>query len=74
MSEASDKAFARKGQTAGLVIAAAGLLAIFAPAIRGWLGLPVRFEMLMYLFSLAAFFWALVVAWQMWQMRSADRK
>ena len=74
MSEARDKAFARKGQTAGLGIAAAGLLAIFAPAVVGTFGLPPRYEILLYLFSLAAFIWAMVVVWQMWQMRIDDKK
>lgn len=73
MSEASDKAFARKGRIAGLVIAAGGLLALFAPAITASLGLGPRHEMLLYLVSLAAFIWAMVVAFQMWQTRRTDR-
>ena len=40
----------------------------------GQMGLPVKYVFLFDFAALAAFFWALVVAWQMWQMRSADRK
>ncbi|MEM6303621.1 MAG: DUF5337 domain-containing protein [Pseudomonadota bacterium] len=74
MDERRERAFARKGRTAGLVIAGAGLMAIFAPGITGALRLPGRYEILIYLFSLAAFVWAMVVVWQMWQMRQEDRK
>lgn len=58
---------AGQGRTAALVIAAGGLLAIFAPVITRTLGLAPRFEMLMYLMSLAAFIWSLVVTWKLWQ-------
>ena len=37
------------------------------------LGLPARYEMVFYFASLAAFFWALVVALRMWRGRSGDR-
>lgn len=64
-----DQQMARQGRIAALVMAAAGLLAILAPAIIQSLGLTIRHEILLYLVSLAAFFWALVVTFQIWQKR-----
>jgi len=62
-----DAAIARAGRRTALLIAAAGLLAIFAPAITSALGLSMRYEMLLYLVSLAAFIWALYQTWRIWQ-------
>ena len=67
-----DAALARQGRVAALVIAAGGLLAIFAPAIVQATGLPARFEFLFYLFALAAFLWAIVVTYQIWRKRRSD--
>ena len=67
-----ERAFARQGRIVALVIAAAGLLAIFAPAVVHLTGLPARYEMLFYFASLAAFVWALVVAIRMWLSRARD--
>ncbi|WP_375280523.1 DUF5337 family protein [Pseudooctadecabacter sp.] len=58
---------AKQGRTAALVIAGAGLLAIFAPQLSRVFGGGVRLEMLFYLISLAAFIWSLVVTWNLWQ-------
>ena len=69
----TDSAFARQGRIVALVIAAAGLLSIFAPALVQLAGLPMRYEMLFYFASLAAFVWALVVALRMWRSRSGDQ-
>ncbi|SNS80612.1 DUF5337 domain-containing protein [Tropicimonas sediminicola] len=69
----NDSAFARQGRIVALVIAAAGLLAIFAPVLVQLTGLPARYEMLFYFASLAAFFWALVAALRMWRGRSGDQ-
>jgi hypothetical protein len=68
-----DRDTARQGRIVALVIAAGGLLAIFAPALVVVLGLPARYEMLFYFASLAAFVWALVVALRMWRNRSGDQ-
>lgn len=57
----------REGRTIAITIAIAGLLSILAPDIVTTLGLEPRYEILLYLFSLAAFFWALVVTWKLWQ-------
>ena len=67
-----DEALARQGRIVALVIAAGGLLAIFAPQIVSALGLPFRFEILLYLFALAAFVWAIVVTYQIWRKRHSD--
>ncbi|MCF6445297.1 DUF5337 family protein [Nereida sp. MMG025] len=69
MTPEEDAKLARQGRIAALVMAGGGLLAILAPAIIQSLGLTVRHEILLYLFSLAAFFWALVVTFQIWQKR-----
>ncbi|MBS1304209.1 DUF5337 family protein [Loktanella sp. SALINAS62] len=57
----------RQGRIAALVIAAAGFLAIIAPWIVAVTGLAPRFEILIYLFCLAAFIWSLVVTVRIWQ-------
>jgi hypothetical protein len=68
-----DAKFARLGRVVALVIAAGGLLAIFAPWLVQVTGLPARYEMLFYFASLGAFVWALVVALRMWRTRSGDQ-
>lgn len=67
MTKPTDEQFAKTARTAAIVIALAGLLSIFAPQITTALGLAPRVEMLLYLISLAAFIWSLVVTWKLWQ-------
>ncbi|WP_299370224.1 DUF5337 family protein [uncultured Tateyamaria sp.] len=67
MADQLDPKLARQGRVAALVIAGAALLSIFSPVIVTGLGLPRRFEILLLLFALAAFIWALVVAIRIWQ-------
>ncbi|WP_438960299.1 DUF5337 family protein [Nereida sp.] len=62
-----DEKNAKQGRLAAMVIAGSGLLAILAPAIAQSLNLTIRFEILLYLFSLAGFLFALVLALQVWQ-------
>ncbi|RYH12358.1 DUF5337 domain-containing protein [Tropicimonas sp. IMCC6043] len=69
-----DAAFARQGRLVAVVIALAGLLAIFAPALVNFTGLPARYEILFYIAALAAFVWAFVVAVGMWRSRSDDQR
>jgi len=57
----------RQARIAALVIAGAALLSIFAPQIVTALGLAPRYVILLTLISLAAFFWALVVTFRIWQ-------
>lgn len=73
MSEQSDKALARKGQTVGLVIAGTMLIWLAANWAGPALGLPGRFVFLFDFAALAAFFWAMVVVYQMWQARRAEK-
>ncbi len=74
MSTEQDRSFARKGRNTGLVIAAGGIAAILAPWIVRVLGLPMRFEMLIYFGALAAFVWALVNIYQLWRMRQDSQR
>ena len=67
MSDGHDEQTARTGRIVAIVIALAGVLSIFAPNIVTGLGLEPRFEILLYLFSLAAFIWSLAVTWRLWQ-------
>ncbi|ROT98522.1 DUF5337 family protein [Histidinibacterium lentulum] len=67
MSEDDDRRIARQARRAALAIAGGGLLAILAPMLVRVAGLPLRFEVLLYLVALAAFVWALVVTWTIWQ-------
>lgn len=71
-SRETDASFARQGRGVAVVIAVAGLLAIFAPALVQLTGLPARYEMLFYFASLAAFVWALIVAVGMLRKRARD--
>jgi hypothetical protein len=73
MSEQSDKALARKGQTVGLVIAGTMLVWLAANWVGPQLGLPGRFVFLFDFAALAALIWAMVVIYQMWQARQADK-
>jgi len=66
---ADERALARRGRIVALVIAGAGLAAILAPYIVSAIGLAPRYEFLIYLAAMAAFLWALVVTWQIWQAR-----
>ena len=65
-NKGTDESMARQGRQAALAIAGGGLLAILAPVLVSELGLPIRYEFLFYLVSMAAFIWALVVAVRIW--------
>lgn len=73
MSEQSDKALAKKGQTVGLVIAITILLWLISNLAGPMLGLPGRYALLFDFAALAALIWAMVVIWQMWQIRQDDK-
>ncbi len=62
-----DNSTERQGRIIAITIAVAGVLAIAAPWITSVLGLAPKFEILLYLISLAAFIWSLVVTWKLWQ-------
>ncbi|MFZ3581300.1 DUF5337 family protein [Loktanella sp. DJP18] len=67
MADRHDQETARQGRIAAIVIAAAGVLAMLAPWIVARTGLPAKYEILMYLVSMAAFIWSLVVTLRIWQ-------
>ncbi|MGJ5618630.1 DUF5337 domain-containing protein [Sulfitobacter sp. MF3-043] len=74
MTNADDKALARKGQTVGLVIAVTMVLWLAAQWVGPAMGLPGRFALLFDFAALAALFWAMVVIYQMWQARRAAKE
>ena len=74
MTNADDKALARKGQTVGLVIAVTMVLWVAAQWVGPAMGLPGRFALLFDFAALAALFWAMVVIYQMWQARRAAKE
>ena len=74
MSEQRDRALAKKGQTVGLVIALTMVLWLIANLAGPQLGLPGRYALLFDFAALAALFWAMVVIFQMWQARQAEKK
>ena len=69
MTQDMQHAHTRKGRVIGSVIAASGVLSILAPWLVQVLGLPGRYEILIYLFSLAGFIWAFVNIYQLWRAR-----
>lgn len=73
MNEQQEKALSRKGQTVGLVIAGTMLIWLAANWVGPALGLPGRYAILIDFLALAALFWAMVVTYQIWQARRADK-
>jgi uncharacterized membrane protein len=74
MQKERDTALAKKGQTVGLVIAITMVLWIIANLAGPMLGLPGRFALLFDFAALAALLWAMVVIFQMWQARKAEKQ
>jgi hypothetical protein len=72
--EANQQASARQGRVVALVIAGAGILWLLANALGGYFGLPARFAILFDLMAIAAFFWALVVTYQIWRRQQAQTR
>lgn len=58
---------AKQGRIIAVVIALSAGFSILAPEIVKTVGLEPRHEILIYLFSLAGFVWALVVTARLWQ-------
>lgn len=67
MSDGHNQDTAKQGRIIAVVIAFAAGLSILAPEIIQTVNGEPRHEILLYLISLAAFFWALVVTWKLWQ-------
>lgn len=68
-NQKASQAIARKGRMVAVVIAATMLIWMAVSWLGGQLGLPTRFAFLFDLAALAAFFWALVVTYQIWRDR-----
>ena len=64
-----DMLVARKARLVGLVLAATMALWIGAQVVGGEMGWDTRFAILFDFAALAAFFWALVVTYQIWRAR-----
>ncbi|MDT8329179.1 MAG: DUF5337 domain-containing protein [Roseovarius sp.] len=69
-----DLQMARKGRTAGVVIAATMLIWMAAQWLGGQMGWPVRFVFLFDLAAIAALIWALVVTYQIWRLRQDNQR
>ncbi|MEM6727755.1 MAG: DUF5337 domain-containing protein [Pseudomonadota bacterium] len=63
---------ARMGRTVAFVIAGAMLLWLLAQALGRYLGLAGEYAILFDLMALAAFTWALIVAFRLWRSRDGD--
>ena len=64
-----DMLVARKARLVGLVLAATMALWIGAQVVGGEMGWDTRLAFLFDFAALAAFFWALVVTYQIWRVR-----
>ena len=62
-----------KARIAAAVIIITMIAWMAASWIGGMVGLPVRFAFLFDLAALAAFFWALVVLFQVWRARQQEK-
>jgi len=74
MGPEQEKALARQGRIAALVIAGTMLLWLGAQWLGPKLGLPGRYAILFDFAALAGFFWALVVTWQIWRKRRDEEQ
>ncbi|WP_205758600.1 DUF5337 domain-containing protein [Qingshengfaniella alkalisoli] len=69
MSREQDIALSKKARMVAIVVAATMLLWMGAQVLGAQLGLPARFVFLFDFVALAAFFWSLVVIYQIWRAR-----
>ena len=72
MDEEQDRKIARQGRVVSLVIAGAMMFWIAMQWLGPEIGLTARYAVLIDLGVLAAFFWALLVSFQMWRKRQTD--
>ncbi|MEM6275782.1 MAG: DUF5337 family protein [Pseudomonadota bacterium] len=66
---AADMARARTGRTVALVLVGATLIWLLAQVLGPKLGLPGEYAILFDLAALAAFLWAIIVAFRLWRTR-----
>ena len=69
MSDEADQKFARQGRLVALVIACTGALWVAAQTFGPRIGLAGEYAILIDLFALAAFVWAMVVTYGLWRKR-----
>ena len=69
ISADQEKILARRARLVAVVIAATMVLWMGAQVLGGRIGLEARYVFLFDLAALAAFFWALVVTYQIWRRR-----
>jgi hypothetical protein len=69
MASDKDKAIARQGRIAAIVVAGAMLFWLVAQWAGPQLGLAGRYALLIDFAAMAAFVWAFVVALQIWRAR-----
>ena len=74
MEEQENLQLARQGRQVALVIAGAMLFWIVMQWFGSQIGLTMRVFVLIDLAVLAAFLWALIVAFQLWCKRQAENK
>ena len=64
-----ERRLARQARTVAFVVAGTMILWMAAQWLGGHFGLPSRFAFLFDFAALAAFFWAMVVTYQIWRQR-----
>lgn len=69
-----DRSDARESRIVALVIAATVLLWLGAQWLGGRMGWDASYVFLADLAAIAAFIWALVVTWRIWQRQKSARK
>lgn len=69
----TEMAIARQARMVAIVMVATMVLWMGAQWLGGRLGLPVRYVFLFDFAALAAFFWTLVVTYQIWRKRQNNR-
>lgn len=73
-ADEKDKALARQGRQVAVVIAATVILWLGAQWLGPQLGLVGNYAFLFDLAAMAAFLWALIVTYGLWQRQKAGRK
>ncbi|WP_328598900.1 DUF5337 domain-containing protein [Pseudooceanicola pacificus] len=67
--EDTERAYARKGRTVGLAIAATMVIWLGGTTLVAAMGWQARYVFLFDLAAMAAFVWIFAVLWQMWRLR-----
>ena len=73
LSPENEKALARKARMVAVVITVAMVLWMGAQWFGGRLGIDPKFVFLFDLAALAAFFWTMIVTYQIWRTRRDNR-